>query len=340
MEIKQLTDVIRSNQSLDMTEQEYRDYNAINYSTLSALDRDPALVNKEIQETESMMLGSIVDNLLTQGSYGDQYSVSSAEKPSGQMGEFCDYIIDGYTEEGAFEAVGSKRLKLDTMVVKHHSEGGADYCRMVLDAKESGKKLVSMDIISRATVLSEALKNSPYTQAFFRKDIALNREIEILYQVPIVFNLGSEGTPEGKALIDVVVIDHEKKEITPYDLKTTSGSGSQFRSAFIKWRYYLQASLYHYGLSRVVDSDYTVKPFEFIVASTTESPCCPIIYKCTNKDLHVGRFGGTSPSGYKTKGWEELIDELEWHTRNDLWEYSFEFYQEGFIKLDTFAGYE
>jgi hypothetical protein len=121
-------------------------------------------------------------------------------------------------------------------------------------------------------------------------------------------------------------------------LKTTSGAATAFRSAFIKWRYYLQASFYHFGLSRV--SDYEVQPFEFIVASTTDFPCRPLIYKCTNKDLHIGRFGGTSSNGYKTKGWEELIDELEWHTRENLWEYSFEFYQNGHVKLDTFAGYE
>jgi hypothetical protein len=330
MEKQQLTDIIRSKESLNMTEQEYREYPAINYSTLSSLDRDPLSVNQEIKETDSMILGSLVDNLLTRGEYGEQYVVQKTQKPSGQMGDYCEYLLNGMSEEDAYNTVGFKRDNLDKVKQKFAEGDGMKYVKEVID--NAGKTVVSFDIISKASQIANALKENEFTSRFFVPG-QMSPDIEVKYQVPIVFDLPNN-LGKGKALFDIMLIDHATETILPVDLKTTSGTAMQFKSAFMKWKYYLQASLYYYGLKSI--SSYAVVPFQFLVVSTN-NPKNPLIWNCTEKDLYIGRNGGKSPSGFEIKGWEQLATELNWHYHNDIWEYDFEAYKNNAqMSIDSF----
>jgi hypothetical protein len=319
-----------------MTEKEYRAYEAINYSTLSSLDRDPSLVGREIKPTDSMTLGSLVDNLITRGEFGDEYKVAQYEKPTGQMGTFCDGIIAGLSEQEAYNAVGFKRDKLLAVMDKFNSGDGANYCKEVMD--NADKTFVPFEMIAKANTIVATLKEHPNTSSYFQKN--LPEGIEIKFQVPIIFNLPNN-LGKGKALLDLVLIDHINKNITPIDLKTTSGKTSEFKSSFMKWKYYIQASLYSYGLKQccIADSpidDYEVLPFKFIVISTTDSGK-PIVWKCTNKDLMVGMMGGTSSTGYHIRGFIELAETLNWHYQADLWDYTRDVYEgNGEIELNNF----
>lgn len=321
MEKQQLSDIIKSKQSLNMSEEEYREYEAVNYSTLSTLDRTPHLVGKETPSTDAMNLGSIVDMMLTGQDYSKKFVPLTVEKPTGQLGQFCDFILEGMSSEQAFAAVNSKKYKFETMFKDYNEKGGVSYVAQMLKAED--KTLVPFEMISKANHIVSVLRNHEFTKFFFVENE--NPDVKIFYQVPLVFDLpsGQEMFREGKALIDILVVDFENKIIIPVDLKTSSGKASEFKSSFFKWRYYLQASFYHYGLSSV--TDFHVEPFKFIVASTTDLER-PSIWNCSNKDLHIGRFGGKSPLGSELSGWEGLIDDLAWHTQKDKWDYSREVY--------------
>ena len=91
-QLNRVDEIINSKVKLN-SEKEYREYDALNYSKLSKLASSPGLVNIKTEETPSMLLGSIVDNLLTQGNYGEEYTICPYEKPTGQMGQFCDQVI-------------------------------------------------------------------------------------------------------------------------------------------------------------------------------------------------------------------------------------------------------
>ena len=313
------------------TEKQYREYNAINYSKLKALSDDPSKVNSEMKETDAMVLGSIVDDLLTIGKMRSNYIPEAIEKPSGQLGEFCDYLISGSTEQEAYDLVGFKRDKLITVLDKFNSSGAIAYVHQGKEALE--KTLVPIEIIMKAEKIVDILKSHDNTKHLFSKTSEVLSGIEIKYQVPIVFDLPN-GLGEGKALIDLMVINHNTKEIYPYDLKTTSDKASKFPYNFIKWKYYIQSSFYYYGLKSI--SKYSVKGFRFIVASTTDIEN-PLIWNTTESDLYVGRNGISNPmSRGMVKGWEQLVQELDWHTKMDNWSHPKEIYEEGGLKLSVF----
>jgi hypothetical protein len=324
------------NSKVELTsEKEYRNYGAINYSTLSRLASSPALVEKGIEKTDSMLLGSLVDNLLTKGEYGDEYYLATVEKPSGQLGKYCDLFYssmkNGYDEEQshsyAYQYSGIKRPKAEGMI-ENFNKSGIEYVNMLKESE--GKELVPLEIIAKANAVVQRIKDSEASWLFNKNNAPAG--IEILHQVAIVYDLPEGG--EGKALLDIVVVDHNKEEVTPYDLKTTSSSSSDFRFSFSKWKYYLQASLYHYGLSSICK--YSVNNFKFITVSTTYNEP-PVIWKCSNMDLMVGRQGIERPySNERVKGWEELIAELEWHTQNTSWDLPYGYHNEE-ITIDFFS---
>lgn len=337
MEEQQSTNIAFKSK-VDLEAEDYREYPAINYSTLSSLSKSPRSVNKKFKETDAMTLGSIVDNLLTLGSYGDEYLVSTETRPTGQMGDFCDYVLEENIKGNqnailsAYERVGFKRDKVETVVKRLNSEH-IKYYRFL--EKSVGKKVVDMEVISKATRIVNGLKNNPDTKFLF--SASTSSEIEILYQVPLVFDL-PEGKGKGKCLIDIVVINHADKTITLYDLKTTGFLASSFKTEFIKWKYYLQASFYYYGFSSL--SSYGVTGFNFVVASTID-PENPLIWSTSQKDLHVGRFGIKKPNSEDTiKGWEQLSKELIWHIQSAEWNHPYEFYNRNINLLDAFSRWE
>jgi hypothetical protein len=224
--------------------------------------------------------------------------------------------------------------------MKKFSDGnGKAYVEQMSMAE--GKNLVDMSVISKASKIAEVLQEHKLTRSFFT--ISSNPNIEILYQVPLAFDLpapnGTEETlGEGKCLIDILVIDYENKTVSPFDLKTTSDDAHAFRPNFIKWKYYLQASFYQYGLQSI--SKFEVNPFSFIVASTTDIEN-PLIWTCTQSDLHVGRFGIRRPnSNSKILGWMELSERLKWHKEHNLWAHPYEFYQNKVNPIDVFSEWQ
>jgi hypothetical protein len=323
----------------NIREEEYRPYPAVNYSTLSRLSSSPSSVNRIQETTESMTLGSIVDNLLTKGSYGEEYTISQVDKPSGQMGEFCDALWEEkladnpVAMEVAYDVVGFKRDKLETVMKKYMEGDGVKYLAQL--SRAQGKTLVSMDMISKATEIKNRVLSTPVICDFFKKDQP--KGIEVLYQVPIVFDL-PEGMGKGKALIDIVVLNHNDETMELYDLKTTGDSSSRFRSSFMKWKYYLQASFYYYGMKSI--SKYDVKGFNFITVSTTHIEPA-VIWKCTPADLMVGMNGIERPSSHdRVKGWKELVTDLKWHTDNDSWTLPRYMLEEDFQTLGMFSKWE
>lgn len=329
MEKQQLADIIKSKQSLNMTEKEYRDYPAVNYSKLSTLDRNPQMVNAEFKSTDAMNLGSMVDMMITGGDYSQEYVPAMVEKPGGQIGEFADALLKGMGEAEAYTLVGFKRDKIETVIKKFNDGDGLKYYRQVLDNVD--KTIVSFDMIHKATHIVNVLRTHEYTAKYF--ETTLSDGVEIHYQVPIVFDL-PEGMGEGKALFDILVVDHISGKVIPIDLKTSSGKAIEFASSFFKWRYYLQASLYHYGLTSICTG--VVETFKFIVASTTDLNN-PIIWTCSQRDLIFGKEGGKSPSGFEIKGWKQLVIELGWHESTGKWDYNAEVYrQNGNLTLDVF----
>ena len=301
-----------------LTLQNYREYPAIHYSLLSKIATDPS--NLEFNnDNDGITFGDALDILLTQSEeeFDKRYAVAKVDKPTGQMGEFVEALYKLKKFDEAYETVGFKRDSLEKVVDRFSLEG-ADYHDFLQMAE--GKKIISYEMYKDVLKAINTLKIHDFTSVYFNEP---REGVEIKYQVPILFKVDGN---ECKALLDVLVIDHEKKLIYPIDLKSTGEYINMFPSSFLKWKYYLQASFYSYGVKQLYP-DYTVDNFKFIVISSQQLTK-PLVYTCTDEDLLVGEKGGLNRfTNKKVKGWRQLYEDYLWHLNNDLWEYPKEVYE-------------
>lgn len=313
-----------------LTKDNYRKYPAIHYSLLSKLSKDPkGVLSEEKDFSDGITFGDALDILLTQGEkeFEEKYCVCKVDKPTGQMGDFVDAFYKLKDSNLAYEVAGFKRDSI-TKVLGRFAKEGEDYYNFLVQSE--GKQVISYEMYMKVLDAISTLKSHPFTEVYFDKP---RKGIEIKYQVPLLFKIDDS---EGKCLLDILVIDHEKKIIYPLDLKSMGDYVNTFPASFMKWNYYLQASFYTYGLKQLYP-DYTIDNFKFIVISSLQLNK-PLIYKCSDEDLLVGELGGVNKiTNKKIKGWRQLYEDYLWHLNNNLWEYPREVYENnGEVELGMF----
>ena len=321
-----------------LTKDNYREYNAINYSLLSKLSFDPSQVKQENKETEAMSFGSLFDCLLTSSDEFDQkYIIADVKKPTAQLGEFLDIYLylrrvdipDEDTYKMAHEEMKARNPKLRDVVEKFVERLETE-ARPYLDflEKSKGKTVITNDDFYLATQMQNALKTSLFTSKYFN----MSFDWETEYQVPLIANI--EGA-YFKILVDMLLINHAKKEIIPVDIKTTSEYPNKFQSSVIKYNYLIQASLY-WEVIQANYPDYVIKDFTFMVCSKV-LPQKPYLWVADAAARDYGKYGGKR-NGYNFKGWKRLAEELNWHEATGLWEYPKEVYDnDGINYIDYFS---
>lgn len=315
-----------------MTVEEYRKHPALNFSTLAALDKGPQYLLKEEKEyTEAMKLGSAVDCLITDpNSFYEKFIIATANKPTGQLEYFVDQLLslvegDYPSEEDFITAYentkqwngGKLQASLDKFKERFEKEG-KNYFKFVLDSQ--GKDILTSEDYMNCVKLSNAITKGVFTEKFF----ILEPGVEILYQTPIIFNCLEF---QYKILVDYIKIDHNKKTISPADIKTMADSVSNFKNSIWKYRYDIQSSLYSKGVRVWVKKnypDYKVEDFKFIVGSFSTMKTA--IFNAGNL-FDIGANGGTTSFGYKYKGWYELSNLYKWHVDNQIFDYTKEVYE-------------
>lgn len=315
--------------------QEYRAKEAINYSSLSALATGPQayIARDQIEEIPAFRKGSAVDCLLTTPDdfYSDFYVMTINKVPSGMMFKYVEELFRTDSHEQAYAASGYK-LKPESIKEKFEAEG-KEYYTSLKDAR--GKTILGYEEYNQVQMAVKQVKEGDFTAKYFKKSI--NEDHKILYQFPIYWEMEGQSC---KSLLDLLVIDHANKEIFPIDLKTTGKSALNFRSAFMKWKYYLQAAFYTEAVNFWKNNDtdlanYTVKNFKFIVVETMGNNA-PVIYETSDSDLFVGRNSGEDQYGNYIKGFIELVSDLNYHEEHGVWDFPKEIYtNHGVAILDT-----
>ena len=319
---------------------EYRAKEAINYSSLSALSISPQVyIARDSREvTAAFRKGSAVDCLLTTPDdfHSEFYVMNVKKMPTDMMTKYIDELFISEDHDKAYLASGYKS-KPETIKAKYEEEG-KEYYEARKDSR--GKTILAYNEYEHIQMAVNQVKEGEFTREYFPIGSANpigGGTIQRLYQFPIYWETKGHAC---KSLLDLLVIDHENKEIFPIDLKTTGKSALSFRSAFVKWKYYLQASFYTEAVNFWKNNDtdlvdYTVKNFKFIVVET-EGLNPPIIYETSDADLFVGRNGGTDYKGNRIKGFVELIDDLNYHDKSGNWEFPREIHENnGVAMLDT-----
>lgn len=333
--------------------EKYRDVRAFSQSSLKLLDFNPQKfywdeyrwVMGESEErkndppTDPMILGTIVDILLTRPNDLEKEFVWLSDPPTGQLKAFIDSFWKfeqqgadaGQSATQAYSEVGIKQSKLETMVTKFQDEGLPYYNSL---KKAVGKALVSAEVLLKAkTLVKEMLEDEFMGSVLLQEDAMehLNEWIEVHYQLEIYYFI--DNIPV-KALLDKVIVDHLKKTVQPLDVKTC-GENS-FMEAFAKRRYDIQGAFYtdalrHWMVKQGLE-DYNILPFQFHVAFTNERGIKPQIWQMGTYDYYGGRYGIDRPGLKRVRGYQQMITDLKWHMKENKWKYPREVYMKRGIR--------
>lgn len=313
--------------SLNVSEQEYRDYPCLSYSALSKFDREGYECVETLFtpiSTPSLVFGSVVDCLLTQGeeAFNNSYTVMQATLPPEsilnvvlELNNTCQSpLLALVSDEDIINAANvqeySKHWKDATRVNKIR-ELGSEYYDFL--KSNQNKIIIDQKTAEDAFKCVEALKTDPITRDYFMVSPIENREI--LYQLQFVSKDQLSGI-EYKGMLDLVIIDHKNKLIYPCDLKTTK-SIYTFEDSFYNFRYYIQAEMYTSLLRDVISNkcpelaEYKIMPYRFIVIS--RSTMKPVVFEW-DKIFNYNEYVDAKHN--PLSNWRHLLQDLNWILQN------------------------
>lgn len=278
---------------LDITESEYRDIKLPSYSLLSDMIENGTSViggkrNETIGELEAVIFGKIVDSILTDKKIPDNLVIID-KNPTGKAREIIKaitYHLSGMPNKDDFyhpdneeiiDAVCAffkffKNKEVRMTRLKNYRDFQEKYSKVVKYLNSKGdidnlKNYIfcSSYILSGAKKMSEFLSNKhPY---YFKETPG----VDVHYQIKLTEEVFKVNT---KCMLDGCVIDHNKKEIIPFDLKTGSYDVDDFEEkGLIGWNYYIQAALYRFAIIKYIRREhpelagYKLKSFIFIYSN-------------------------------------------------------------------------
>lgn len=282
MEIKKELSEIAWN----VDEPTYRADSALSYSTLSTYEKTgfdglDHLFDKK--ESPSLLLGSIVDTIITGGMEEFQrlFTVLDITVTSGGK-DVCNQLISmnlpyEYFEEIPREVVSQAAKeagfwKDDKWDKKRYDEvlktgNIAQYYNAIT---HSERIIVDSKTYDMAFPMVMALKESEATAKYFAEDDEFS-PIRRYYQLKFKAMFGNVVY---RCMADLLVVDYENKIVYPCDLKTSGHTEWNFQESFKQWNYMIQARLYWRIIKAVMDADPYFKEFKladyrFIVVNKT-----------------------------------------------------------------------
>ena len=260
--------------ALNISEEEYRNSKEFHYSTLATFDREgfsnlEHLFDKK--ESPSLLFGSCVDTLLTDGqeAYNNAYMVAEFPNISDKEVLIAKSLFNSYkdTYDSIYKIPDTIIKDLCTVnsyqnnwrpetKVKVIRERCADYYNLLYLAKD--KTIISTELNNKVNATVNTLKESEATKWYFQADNPFD-DIERCYQLK--FRNEYEGIGY-MIMADLIVVDHKNKIIYPCDLKTSSHKEYDFYLSYIQWKYFIQAKLYYRTIRANMDRDEYFKDFK------------------------------------------------------------------------------
>ena len=304
-------------------------------------------------DTVSTILGNIVDCLLTcPDEIDNKFVISVAGVPVGQVGELCEALYKralrtineqgvqtsqfkkifqdavqhvkykGGIEELAFKGKNLEKILQLFMEPDKNGAVGELYYKEKLYS--IGKTVVSVDMMTTGERLAQEMRDSPYTGYIVNKVTEGNREI--FHQLIILFTYKDI---QMRAMLDKCEVDHDKKTIQPYDIKTTYDNEG-FDKAYLKGLY-IQAATYDAALIKWAKEHdlqgYEILPMKYPVADTANENM-PLLYQLSTEDLRKAYTGFKLKGSNKVyPGFDECIEQIKWHVESGNWRISKDAYQ-------------
>ena len=298
--------------ALNITEEEYRADPALSYSTLSRFDREGfANIDKlfDKQETPSLLLGSIVDTIITDGEdeFNNRFIVAEYPSIPDSIIQIIKELFNTYKDtcsninlisNDAIISIAAQynyqnNWKPETRA-KVIKEKGFEYYNLLFISQD--KTLVSQDMYNDALRMVDALRTSEATKWYFADNNPFEPEIERYYQLKFKATLHNV---DYRIMADLIICDHKNKELILCDLKTSGHEEYSFASSFLTWNYSYQARLYARVIAENIKKDPYFKDFKlsnyrFIVVNKTN--LTPLVwefpYTFTTGDIRLETKNG------------------------------------------------
>lgn len=258
----------------NVDEPTYRADPALSYSTLSTYEKTgfdglEHLFDKK--ESPSLLLGSIVDTIITGGidEFQRLFTVLDITITDGGK-DVCNQLISMHLPYEYFEEIPKDVVsdaakeagfwKSDKWDKKRYDEvlktgNIAQYYNAIT---HSEKTIIDSKTYETAFYMVQALRESETTASYFAENDEFS-PIRRYYQLKFkaVFN-----NVAYRCMADLLVVDYEKKIVYPCDLKTSSHTEWNFQESFLQWNYMIQARLYWRLIRATMNSDPHFKHFE------------------------------------------------------------------------------
>lgn len=341
-----------------MTEKEYRKIERESYSSLSLFSVDRKSYyrkyilkeKKKREEADHFVYGSLVDCLLfTPEEFDERFVVGTFNEPRPLMKKFVDnlvkHVIANPTKESfrsclqwayndtKYDSTGNvvafKTQSFEKVATEFQDDCGG-YYDYLIDTIADQKMLISTEDYDKAKIAVNTLRTNTSTGPILLQETT--NSISVFKQLVILYEL--KGV-EFKSMLDLVIVDHDKRIVKFYDLKTTHNA-EQFPFSYLKFNYYIQNGIYTKAVKEWMGQlgieNYSLQPMQFIVIDSYNY-MEPLVYE-TDEDICVQSTFGFRKGGRHYKGVLQLVDELQWHKVSDIWTISYDNYQNhGIVKL-------
>lgn len=262
----------------------YRADPALSYSTLARYEREGFDKLDSLFDqisTPSLTQGSMVDALITGGEeeFNERFYIGEFPSISDTQKEIADALFEKYRDKYAgFSAIpADKVVEVSDSIgwnnrwsTKSKMDNLTKSCSQYYNLKylAGDKTVVDTNTYNKVLAMVNALKESPATANYFMPDEPFSN-IKRYYQLK--FKAEFEGV-EYRSMMDLVIVDYDRKIIIPVDLKSSGHSEWDFQDSFVHWSYMIQARLYARNLRYNLDKDpyfkdFTLANYRFIVVN-------------------------------------------------------------------------
>tara|TARA_R110002020_G_scaffold132791_1_gene296439 strand:- start:2006 stop:3031 length:1026 start_codon:yes stop_codon:yes gene_type:complete len=304
----------------------------LSYSTLKSVVEDPISLiqgREDLSSVRGVTLGSLIDKMVFGEPIDDIAVVESFKIPTAKKLEIADQMVKDKLKgpEGFLNAARSldiyKVNKDDVVMAKFDSD-----IRCYVNAKTmtaEGQRFISKDDYAIAQRGVEVLKSHRFTKKYFDQS---QENIDVHYQAGLKAKVGRN---EIKGLFDMFIVNHEHKVIVPCDLKTTGGKAKDFKEAFRKYSYALQAEMYSLLAAQWQSEnglkDYKLLPFRYVVLSTRDVEN-PFVYS-----FDFNKYKEKVVKPYSVKTLKDYIVEYNHVVKNQEFVYPSEMCRNGIMEL-------
>ena len=270
----------------NVPESVYREDPALSYSTLSRFDREGfANIDKlfDKQETPSLLLGSIVDTIITDGEdeFNNRFIVAEYPDIPDSIIQIVKALFNEFSvTHRTLESIPNEEVigfasrfnyqnnwKPETRA-KVIKEKGFDYYNLLYLSQD--KVILNTETYQDVCKAVDALKTSEATKFYFADNNPFEPNIERFYQLKFKATLNGI---DYRCMFDELVIFSDTKEIQPLDLKTSCKKLDRewdFPTHYIEWNYQMQNRLYVRILQDVISKDdyykdYKILPYKDII---------------------------------------------------------------------------